>query len=47
MFIADTLSRYDVRVTRIAYGIPAGGDVQYADRITLGKALENRRDLSK
>ena len=47
MFIADALSRYDVRVTRIAYGIPAGGDVQYADRITLGKALENRRDLSK
>jgi recombination protein RecR len=45
MYLAQVLKPLGVRVTRIAYGLPAGGDVQYADRLTLGKALENRRDL--
>jgi len=45
LYLAQVLKPLGVRVTRIAYGIPAGGDVQYADRVTLGKALENRRDL--
>jgi recombination protein RecR len=45
MFIAKSLQPLGVRVTRIAYGLPAGGDVQYADQVTLGMALENRRDL--
>lgn len=33
------------RVTRIAFGIPMGGDLEYADEVTLAKALEGRRDL--
>lgn len=45
LYLAQILKPLGVRVTRIAYGLPAGGDVQYADRVTLGKALENRRDL--
>lgn len=45
LYLAQVLKPLGVRVTRIAYGLPAGGDVQYADRVTLGKALENRRDL--
>ena len=45
LYVAQILKPLGVRVTRIGYGLPAGGDVQYADRVTLGKALENRRDL--
>ncbi len=45
LYLAKLLKPLEVRVTRIAYGLPAGGDLQYADRVTLGKALENRRDL--
>lgn len=45
LYLAQVLKPLGVRVTRIAYGLPAGGDVQYADKVTLGKALENRRDL--
>lgn len=33
------------RVTRIAFGLPMGGDLEYADEITLARALEGRRDL--
>jgi recombination protein RecR len=45
MYLAKLLKPLGVRVTRIAYGLPVGADVQYADHVTLGKALENRRDL--
>lgn len=45
MYLAELLKPLGVRVSRIAYGLPVGADVQYADSVTLGKALENRRDL--
>jgi recombination protein RecR len=32
-------------VTRIAYGLPIGGDIEFADEVTLGKALEGRREI--
>lgn len=44
-FIADRLSGSGVQVTRIAYGMPMGGDLEYADHVTVGRALENRRKL--
>ncbi|NMA03235.1 MAG: recombination protein RecR, partial [Clostridiales bacterium] len=34
-----------IKVTRIAHGIPVGGDLEYADEITLAKALEGRREM--
>ncbi|HAZ36959.1 MAG TPA: recombination protein RecR, partial [Clostridiaceae bacterium] len=34
-----------VKVTRIAHGIPVGGDIEYTDEVTLGKALEGRREI--
>jgi len=40
-----SLVRSFTRVTRIAFGIPMGGDLEYADEVTLAKALEGRRDL--
>ncbi len=43
-FIADRL-RSRVRVTRLASGLPVGGDLEYADEVTLGQALEGRRDM--
>lgn len=37
----------DVRITRIASGLPVGGDLEYADELTLGRAMEGRQDLSR
>jgi len=34
-----------VKVTRIAHGLPVGGDLEYADEVTLARALEGRREL--
>jgi recombination protein RecR len=43
-FIADRL-RGNVRVTRLASGLPVGSDLEYADEVTLGRALSGRRDM--
>ncbi len=45
LYIQRLLKDTDVLVTRIAYGLPAGGDVSYADEVTLGKALEGRKKI--
>lgn len=45
MYIARLLKPTGIRITRIAHGIPVGGDLEYADEITLLKAVEGRRDL--
>jgi recombination protein RecR len=44
MYIADLLKPRGLKVTRIASGLPVGGDLEYADEITLGRALTGRRD---
>ena len=43
--IADRLRSRGVRLTRIAYGMPLGGDLEYADHVTMGRSLENRREI--
>ena len=45
LYISKLLLPFDVKVTRIAYGLPVGGDLEYADEITLLKALEGRREM--
>ncbi|WP_238905178.1 MULTISPECIES: recombination mediator RecR [Clostridium] len=45
MYIAKILKPLDVKVTRIAAGIPVGGDLEYADEVTLSKALEGRKQI--
>lgn len=45
MYISKILKPLDVRVTRIASGIPVGGDLDYADEVTLSKALEGRKEI--
>ncbi len=45
LYIKELLSPLGVRVTRIAYGLPMGSDIEFADEVTLGKALEGRREL--
>ena len=45
MYISKLLKPFGVTVTRIAHGIPIGGDLEYTDEITLSKALEGRREL--
>ncbi len=42
MYLAKTLKPKNVTVTRIARGLPMGGDLEYADEVTLSKALEGR-----
>ena len=45
MYIARLLKPMGVKVTRIAHGLPVGGDLEYADEVTLAKAMENRVEL--
>ena len=45
MYISKILKPLEVKVTRIASGIPVGGDLEYADEVTLSKAMENRREI--
>lgn len=45
LLVQQTLSGLDVKVTRIASGISYGGELEYADRMTLGRALEGRREM--
>ncbi|HWC12501.1 MAG TPA: recombination mediator RecR [Acidimicrobiales bacterium] len=45
MYLARLLKPLGVRTTRIASGLPVGGDLEYADELTLGRALEGRREL--
>ena len=45
MYIARLLKPFEVRVTRLAYGIPVGGHLEFADDATLMRALEGRRDI--
>jgi recombination protein RecR len=46
-YLADEIRRVDsrVRITRIATGVPAGSDIEYADEVTMSRALEGRREL--
>ena len=45
MYLSKLIKPLGIRVTRIAHGIPVGGDLEYTDEITLTKALEGRREL--
>jgi recombination protein RecR len=45
MYLARLLSPLGVKVTRIASGLPVGGDLEYADELTLGRAIEGRREV--
>jgi recombination protein RecR len=45
MYVAAMLKPAGVKVTRLASGLPVGGDLEYADEITLGQALEGRREM--
>ncbi|OGW40343.1 MAG: recombination protein RecR [Nitrospirae bacterium RBG_13_39_12] len=44
-YIRELLKPFNIKVTRIAYGLPMGGDIEFADEVTLGKAIEGRREL--
>ncbi len=44
-YIGELLKPYNIRITRIAYGLPIGSDIEFADEVTLTKALEGRRDM--
>jgi recombination protein RecR len=45
LYLTDLIKPFGVKVTRIAYGIPMGGEIEYADAMTLSKALEWRREI--
>ena len=47
MYISRLLKPLGIKVTRLAYGIPVGGDLEYADEVTLSRALEGRRRLER
>ena len=45
LYLASLLKELPIKVTRIASGLPVGGDLEYADELTLGRALEGRREV--
>lgn len=45
MYISKLVKPFNIKTTRIAHGIPIGGDLEYTDEVTLAKALENRIEL--
>ena len=45
MYLARLIAPLGIKVTRLASGLPVGGDLEYADELTLGRALEGRREL--
>jgi len=45
LYLAQQLHPLGVRVTRLAFGLPVGGDLEYADQVTMAKALEGRREI--
>lgn len=45
MYIAKLIKPFGIKVTRIAHGVPVGGDLEYADEITLTRAMEGRREM--
>lgn len=45
LYIARRLKGSGLRITRIAFGLPVGGDIEYADEVTMARSLENRREL--
>jgi recombination protein RecR len=45
MYMARLLKPTGIKITRIAHGLPVGGDLEYADEVTLSKALEGRREI--
>jgi recombination protein RecR len=44
-YITEVIKPFNVRITRIAYGLPIGSDIEFADEVTLSKALEGRREM--
>ena len=44
-YLAKRLAREGLKITRIAYGLPAGAGLEFADELTLSRALEGRREL--
>jgi recombination protein RecR len=46
MYVARLLTPLGLRVTRLASGLPVGGDLEYADELTLGRAIEGRREVT-
>jgi recombination protein RecR len=45
MYLSRLVKSFGLKVTRIAHGLPVGGDLEYADEVTLSKALEGRREI--
>ena len=45
IYLSKLIKPFGIKVTRIAHGVPVGGDIEYADEITLTKALEGRREI--
>ncbi len=45
VYITQLLKPFGIKITRIAYGLPIGGDIEFADEVTLAKAIEGRKEL--
>ncbi len=47
MYISKLLKPFEIKVSRLAYGVPVGGDLEYADEVTLFRAMEGRKNMTE
>ena len=45
IYLSKLIKSFDIKITRIAFGLPVGADLEYADEVTLARAIEGRREL--
>jgi recombination protein RecR len=45
LYLARLLKQHEIRVTRLAFGMPVGGDIEYTDEVTLARSLSGRREI--
>ena len=45
LYLAEQIKSLNIKVSRLGYGLPVGGDLEYADELTLSRALEGRREM--
>jgi recombination protein RecR len=44
-YLSQALKPLGIKITRIAYGLPIGGDIEFADEVTLSKSIDGRREM--
>jgi recombination protein RecR len=45
VYLAELIKKLGIKVTRLGYGLPVGGDIEYADEVTISRAIAGRKEM--